>query len=290
MRFFALANAILRRAKLVAPFVIAVYAILPLTKDAGLIKWVTGADTMHQMIVDDRKLRGVSLLREVEVCRGISDCEFRSLNALQRFEVFGEVAAVAPARGLFEFMWLRAPNAAAWLARAEQFTLSTALMSIVGYIIGLGDRHPSNIMVVKDTGNIVHIDFGESFDSARMRAVNPEMVPFRLTRMIVKALEGSVSDGKYRAMCTRVMQILRRQRVTLATQLTILMREQLQIAATRLGSPSQLLGTVLQKLEGTERELGGAEMSAEDQVAWLIRTAEDPRNYVRHYPGWCPFW
>jgi phosphatidylinositol kinase/protein kinase (PI-3 family) len=82
MRFFALANAILRRAKLVAPFLIAVYAILPLTKDTGLIKWVTGADTMHHMVAEARKLRGVPLSREVEVCRGICDCEFRALNPL----------------------------------------------------------------------------------------------------------------------------------------------------------------------------------------------------------------
>lgn len=42
-------------------------------------------------------------------------------------------------------------------------------MSIVGYIIGLGDRHPNNIMIQRETGQIVHIDFGDCFDVNKMR-------------------------------------------------------------------------------------------------------------------------
>ena len=37
-------------------------------------------------------------------------------------------------------------------------------MSMVGYILGLGDRHPSNIMIQRQTGKIVHIDFGDCFE------------------------------------------------------------------------------------------------------------------------------
>ncbi len=37
-------------------------------------------------------------------------------------------------------------------------------MSMVGYILGLGDRHPSNIMLDRHTGKITHIDFGDCFE------------------------------------------------------------------------------------------------------------------------------
>jgi serine/threonine-protein kinase mTOR len=35
---------------------------------------------------------------------------------------------------------------------------------MVGYVLGLGDRHPSNIMIHQDTGNVLHIDFGDCFE------------------------------------------------------------------------------------------------------------------------------
>ena len=57
-------------------------------------------------------------------------------------------------------------------------------MSMVGYILGLGDRHPSNILLDRSYGKIIHIDFGDCFESAMRREKSPEKIPFRLTRML----------------------------------------------------------------------------------------------------------
>lgn len=82
-------------------------------------------------------------------------------------------------------------------------------MSMVGYILGLGDRHPSNIMLNRNSGKVVHIDFGDCFEVAVLREKFPERVPFRLTRMLQKAMGVPGIHGLFRLTCEKVMRILR---------------------------------------------------------------------------------
>jgi PI-3-kinase-related kinase SMG-1 len=65
----------------------------------------------------------------------------------------------------------------------HSFSGSVAVMSIVGYILGLGDRHLDNILVDFSSGDIVHIDYNVCFDKG-LRLKIPEIVPFRLTHTI----------------------------------------------------------------------------------------------------------
>lgn len=88
-------------------------------------------------------------------------------------------------------------------------------MSIVGYVLGLGDRHPSNIMLQRFTGKIVHIDFGDCFEVAMKREKFPERVPFRLTRMLTNAMEACGIEGNYRNICELVMRVIRDNRESL---------------------------------------------------------------------------
>jgi phosphatidylinositol kinase/protein kinase (PI-3 family) len=52
-------------------------------------------------------------------------------------------------------------------------------------------RHPCNLMLDRFTGKIVHIDFGDCFEVAMQREKFPEKIPFRLTRMLINAMEVS---------------------------------------------------------------------------------------------------
>merc|ERR1712147_196210 len=82
-------------------------------------------------------------------------------------------------------------------------------MSMVGHMLGLGDRHPSNLMLSRHSGKIVHIDFGDCFEVAMKREKFPERVPFRLTRMLVNAMEACGIEGNYRNICELVMKVMR---------------------------------------------------------------------------------
>lgn len=56
-------------------------------------------------------------------------------------------------------------------------------MSIVGYVIGLGDRHLDNMLLDLHTGEIVHIDYNVCFEKG-LKLHIPEVVPFRMSQNI----------------------------------------------------------------------------------------------------------
>jgi len=112
-------------------------------------------------------------------------------------------------------MWLQSPSSERWLEKRTTYCRSLATMSMVGYILGLGDRHPANIMMDRHSGQIVHIDFGDCFEVTMDREKCPERVPFRLTRMIVNSMEISGVEGMFRSTCDMVMSVLRQHRDSL---------------------------------------------------------------------------
>ena len=59
----------------------------------------------------------------------------------------------------------KAPTA--WFAIRLNYARSVATTSIVGHVLGLGDRHTSNILMDNTSGEVVHIDLGIAFDQVR---------------------------------------------------------------------------------------------------------------------------
>jgi phosphatidylinositol kinase/protein kinase (PI-3 family) len=206
------------------------------------------------------------------------------------------VAPKCPATEFRELLWERSPDAVTWVKVVDTFTLSTALMSMAGYVIGLGDRHPSNIMILRQTGHVVHIDFGESFERTLNRDRMPEKVPFRLTRMIVNAFGVSGIEGRFRQACEDIMRVLRDNTSSIIAQLEIFVHEPIFVNAdngTYGEGKSSILDRVIAKLGGKDPVIYGEECkekTVEDQVDLLIQIAADPVRYVNHFCGWCPFW
>ena len=48
-------------------------------------------------------------------------------------------------------------------------------MSMIGFIVGLGDRHLENILIDKTTGGLMHVDFACLFDHG-LNLETPEKV------------------------------------------------------------------------------------------------------------------
>ncbi len=135
--------------------------------------------------------------------------DYESLILLQKIEVFEYALENTTGQDLYRVLWLKSANSEHWLERRATYTRSLAVNSMVGHILGLGDRHPSNLMLQKNTGKVVHIDFGDCFEVAMLREKFPEKIPFRLTRMLTHAMEVSGIEGSFRNTCEVSMKVLR---------------------------------------------------------------------------------
>lgn len=184
------------------------YPAIPLSHSSGLLGWVPNSDTVHMLIREYRESRKILLNIEHRIMLQMAP-DYDNLTLMQKVEVFGYALDNTTGQDLYRVLWLKSKSSEAWLERRTNYTRSLGVMSMVGYILGLGDRHPSNLMLDRITGKIIHIDFGDCFEVAMKREKYPERVPFRLTRMLTYAMEVSNIEGSFRITCEHVMRVLR---------------------------------------------------------------------------------
>ncbi|XP_072945210.1 serine/threonine-protein kinase mTOR [Epargyreus clarus] len=187
------------------------YAVIPLSTNSGLIGWVPHCDTLHLLIKDYREKRKILINIEHRIMQRMAS-DLDKLMLMQKVEVFEHALDHTAGDDLAKLLWLKSPSSEVWFERRTNYTRSLAVMSMVGYILGLGDRHPSNIMLDRVTGKFLHIDFGDCFEVAVTRDKFPEKIPFRLTRMLINAMEVTGIEGTYRRTCESVMEVLHRHK------------------------------------------------------------------------------
>jgi ataxia telangiectasia mutated family protein len=203
----------------------------------------------------------------------------------------------------------------AWFAMRLAYTRSVATTSIVGHIIGLGDRHPSNILMDKASGEVVHIDLGIAFDQGKALPV-PERVPFRMTADMVDAMGVTGTQGVFQRCAEETLRVLRDGSETIMTVLEVFRhdplhtwtvsgdkakrvqggRESAGAGAGALGTVKGVLGIDLQSdyvAEAADRALStvarklGTNLSVEYTVNELLAEATDPFHLANMFPGEC---
>eukprot|EP01065_Artemidia_motanka_P017419 TRINITY_DN2087_c0_g2_i6.p1 TRINITY_DN2087_c0_g2~~TRINITY_DN2087_c0_g2_i6.p1 ORF type:complete len:2721 (+),score=805.36 TRINITY_DN2087_c0_g2_i6:302-8164(+) len=214
---------------------IELYAVIPLASSAGLIGWMSNAQTLFQIIKEYR--RGHKLLMQQEkslipnmvVVEEPSKLfqEYDKLSCYQKVDVFESILEQSTGDDLARMFWLKSRSSEVWLANRTTYTQSLAVMSMVGFILGLGDRHPSNLMLARSTRKVIHIDFGDCFEVASRREKYPEKVPFRLTRMLIKAMDLAGIEGSFRRTSENVMRVLRKNKDSLMSILASFLHDPL---------------------------------------------------------------
>ncbi|PPQ64768.1 hypothetical protein CVT24_007854 [Panaeolus cyanescens] len=203
-----------------------------------------------------------------------------------------------------------------WFRRRLAYTRSVATTSIVGHVLGLGDRHVSNILIDNVSGEVVHIDLGIAFEQGKLLPV-PECVPFRMTADMVDGMGTSGTAGVFQRCAEETLRVLREESGVILTVLEVFKHDPLhqwtvseikvhkaQDTATSIISPlneatrfnfgigidmtsgsadeaaDRALSSVARKLDKS--------LSVESTVNELIAEATDPMNLATIYCGWSP--
>ena len=291
------------------------FAVLPLTEDCGLIEWVPHT-TGLRLVLQDQYQRA-----------GMFDRRTSTAEAKTIYEQ-GERSGRAPAETLRAVLRKYPPifhryfpekfaDPAAWFAARSGFAHTAAVWSMVGHIVGLGDRHGENILVDTSNGDVVHVDFSCLFDKG-LELDKPEVVPFRLTQNMIDALGVAGPDGVFSSVCEITLGVLRQHRDALMSVLDTFVHDPLlewtRAAAKQqqqqgggaahvavalatggedLAKSLELLTRIRSRLEGVVVGVGAAPslpLSTAGQARRLIEEAVNLDNLGRMYIWWMAWW
>lgn len=200
------------------------YAVVCLNEESGLMEWVRNTKAMRQLIGQIHKTeRGF-----IQPVRLTHDIKERFLGMQKKYADNVHMMAVYYRRKILaqpvftprfhQWFYNNFADPTAWFESRMTFSRSAAVWSMVGHIIGLGDRHGENILIDCTNGECVHVDFDCLFDKG-LKLAKPEIVPFRLTPNIIDAFGITGYEGVFRRVCEVTMHLLRENKETLRSVL-----------------------------------------------------------------------
>ncbi|XP_052179665.1 uncharacterized protein LOC127792986 [Diospyros lotus] len=215
------------------------YSVTPISSRAGLIQWVDNVTSIYSIFkswqnrVQQAQMQAFAVgnskdsvppqvprpsdmfygkiipaLKEKGIRRVISRRDWP--HDVKR-KVLLDLMKEAPKQLLYQELWCASEGFRAFSSKLSRYAGSVAAMSMVGHILGLGDRHLDNILIDFSSGDIVHIDYNVCFDKGQRLKI-PEIVPFRLTQTIEAALGLTGVEGTFRANCETVLGVLRKNK------------------------------------------------------------------------------
>jgi serine-protein kinase ATM len=194
------------------------YKVIPLTPNAGIIEFVKDTIPLHDYLLPAHQCYFPKDYKPNRCRKEIADAQTKSLS--QRLQAYRTVCAnFHPVMRFFFMEHFLDPDE--WFQKRLNYSRSTAAISILGHVLGLGDRHGHNILLDEQTGEVVHIDLGVAFEAGRVLPV-PEVVPFRLTRDLVDGMGMSGVEGVFRRCCNFTLEALRFDQYSIMTILDVL--------------------------------------------------------------------
>ncbi|SCW00095.1 LAFE_0B09340g1_1 [Lachancea fermentati] len=282
------------------------YEVVPLGPQAGLIEFVSNSTSLHEILCKLHKDDNISFEQARKAMKSV-----QTKSNEDRLKEYRRITkSINPQFRRFFFESFPDPHL--WLNAKLTYTKGVVTTSIIGYILGLGDRHLNNILIDKSTGEPIHIDLGVAFDQGRLLPI-PELVPFRLTRDMIDGFGVVGVEGPFRKNAERVYNVLRKDYERVMSVLNVLKWDPLyswvvsplrkKKLQAHLADDSNDSGVSYNKeyhtednnesiraLKGVQEKLLGGGLSVEAIVQELIQQATDENNLAVIYMGWSPFY
>ncbi|KAK0289904.1 Serine/threonine-protein kinase tel1 [Friedmanniomyces endolithicus] len=284
------------------------YKVIPLTTKSGIMEWVPNSIPIGEWLRPAHAKYHPLSLKSGDASTKIRAVEHEPKE--RRIKEFRKICDQMPPV-LRHFFFERFDDPDEWFEKRTAYTRTTAAISILGHVLGLGDRHCQNILLDEKTGEAVHIDLGVAFEAGKVLPV-PEKVPFRLSRDIVDAMGITKTEGVFRRCCEFTMDALREDKDSIMTLLNVLRYDPLYnwtvspLRAKRMQDAAQGIGNGANAEEANsrkkEQEAGEADralsivekklsktLSTAATVNELIQQATDEGNLATLFAGWSAF-
>lgn len=275
------------------------YGVLPLNEEYGIIEWLDNLHTFRSILTALYRQNKCGMAAQ-ELTPFYTEGLIPLHKARERFvNVF--LKRCPP---LFD-QWFKNNFTTAhnWYMARQAYVRTCGVMSIVGYVLGLGDRHLENILIDVTNGEMVHVDFNCLFNAGENFAV-PERVPFRLTHNMVHAMGPLGVEGPFRKTCEVTMRVLRAQHPTLMSVIRPFIYDPLVTwkksnVTGADGTHERTDPDAMNHVQNIENRLKGylkidkktsnIPLSAAGQVNFVIKEAMAIDNLAPMYAGWSPF-
>ncbi|CRK98224.1 CLUMA_CG011587, isoform A [Clunio marinus] len=289
------------------------YKVMPLSRQSGILEWCKDTEPIGLFLTGYKSTKGAHARYypedwEPDRCRD----ELKKVDRQppqKKEEVFKLICEkIRPA--FHHFFYEKYKNPGQWFERRLAYTTSVAVSSMVGYILGIGDRHVQNILIDQKTAEIIHIDFGIAFEQGKILP-HPELIPFRLTRDIIAPMGVCGVEGTFRKTCEKTLEIMRNNEKILTTILEVILYDPMyawtlstrQAQRYQYGDEideessdeidqekkhsmaSRALLKIQSKLKG-QADASSRYTSVEGQVECLIQTAMNPALLSKLFCGW----
>ncbi|XP_026848306.1 serine/threonine-protein kinase ATR [Drosophila persimilis] len=264
------------------------YAVLPFNEECGLVEWLPNLSSYRSICMGLYAQRG-----RVMSSRQLQQLAVPLTDPIEKKrEIFTK--QLLPAHPPVFQDWLRQRFATphSWYEARHTYIRTVAVMSMVGYILGLGDRHGENILFDERNGDAVHVDFNCLFNQGELLTY-PEMVPFRLTQNMIAAMGPLGVEGSYRKCCEITLRLLKQETKTLMSMLRPFVYDvgaQIRNAAATAKITSDVQ-RIADRLQGhvKRQQANSIPLSTEGQVNFLINEATKVDNLAVMYIGWGAF-